>query len=165
MTTSAPVERVLPPQPPFDLVNRVMRWLLRSPRRSRRVGEHLLVLHVRGRRSGRLLDVPVASRVQQDGRLLVLTSSVWRLNLRDQRAVEVTLRGVRRAADAELVEDVDEVADVYARLIGEVGRARAGRELGVRVNVDRDPTHDELVAAARRDGLSVVHLTLVEDGR
>ena len=165
MTTSAcpAVERVQPPKAPFDGVNRVVGWFLAGPRRASRLGRHLLLLHVTGRLSGLVLDVPVSYRRHTDGRLLVLTSSRWRVNLRDRPDVEVTLHGVRRPARAELVEDVDAVADVYAALIEEVGPRQASRRLGVRVNLDRVPTHAELVEAARRDHLALVLLD-VHDG-
>lgn len=152
------VERVTPPQAPYQVVNRVMRWLLSSPRRSRRMGEHLLLLHLTGRTSGRPLDVPVAYRPGGEGRLLVLTNSRWRINLRGRPDVEATLRGSRRPAVAELVEDPDAVAEAYARIIDEVGYKKAGRRMGIRINLDRTPTHGELVEAARRDGLSLVYL-------
>ena len=152
------VQRVIPPVAPCDLANRTMRRLLSSPRYARRLGEYLLVLHVTGRRSGLVIDVPVAYRPQDDGRLLVLTNSVWRLNLRDASAVEVTWHAQRRSATAELVEDPQSVADVYATLIDDVGRDKATRQLGVRINVDRAPTREELIDAAVRDGLSLVHL-------
>lgn len=152
------VERVTPPKATYHVVNRVVRWLLTSPSRGRRVGEHLLLLHLTGRRSGRALDVPVAFRDAPDGRLLVLTSSAWRVNLRGRPEVEVTLRGTRSAAAAELVEDHEQVARVYGALIEQVGPDKAGRRMGIRINVDRLPTHAELVDAARRDGLSLVYL-------
>lgn len=160
-TSPRAVQRVHPPRAPFDLMNRTMRSLLASPRRARLAGDRVLVLHLTGRLSGRALDVPVAWRPEPDGCLLVLTTGTWRVNLRGRPAVEVTWRGVRRPAVAELVEDPDAVAEVYGRLIAEVGRARAVRELGVRVTPDREPTHAELVAAAREDGLSVVRVRVV----
>ena len=152
------VHRVRPPKAPYRLVNRVMRWLLSTPSRSGRVGRHLLLLHVTGRRSGRELVFPVAYRPAADGRLLVLTNSGWRVNLRDRPDVEVTLRGRRRRARADLVEDPDRVAAVYRALIEEVGHRRAGRRMGIRITVPRTPTHAELADAARRDGLALVHL-------
>ena len=152
------VERVTPPKAPYQVVNRVMRRLLSSPRRSRRLGEHLLLLHLTGRTSGRTLVIPVAYRGTGDGRLLVLTNSRWRVNLRGRPDVDATVRGVRRPAVAELVEDPDVVARTYAGLIREVGPKNAGRRMGIRINVDRPPTHEELVEAARRDGLSLVYL-------
>lgn len=144
------------------MVNRLIRWLLSARGRSRGVGKHLLLLHLTGRRSGRVLDIPVAYRHTVDGRLLVLTSSPWRVNLRGRTEVQVTVRGIRRAAVAQLVEDPVTVAGVYRELIEELGHARAGRRLGIRITVDRVPTHAELVEAARRDGLSLVYLDVAD---
>ncbi|GAA0232659.1 mycobacterial cell wall protein Rv0580c [Saccharothrix mutabilis subsp. mutabilis] len=149
-----------PPKAPYVLVNRVLGALLSSPRRSARVGEHLILLHVVGRKTGRLLRFPVAYRRVADGRLLVLTNSPWRVNLRDRPDVEVTLSGVRHGARAELVEDPAAVARVYRELIEQAGHRRAGRRMGIRINVDRTPTLEELAEAVRRDGLSLVYLTL-----
>ncbi|MEW2444747.1 nitroreductase/quinone reductase family protein [Micromonospora marina] len=157
-----PVQRVRPPKAPYRLVNRVMRWLLATPARSGRVGRHLMLLHVTGRRTGRQLVFPVAYRHGEDGRLLVLTNSGWRVNLRGRPEVEVTLRGQLRPARAELVEDPDRVAVVYRALIEAVGHRRAGRRMGIRINVPRTPTHGELADAARREGLALVHLNLPE---
>lgn len=154
------VQRIQPPKAPYRVVNRVLGWVLSSPRRSSRVGEHLLLLHLTGRKTGRRIDVPVAFRDASDGRLLVLTSSGWRVNLRGRPEVAVTLRGRRTPAAAELVEDSDAVARVYQSLISEQGYAKAGRRMGIRINVDRVPTHEELVEAARRDSLSLIYLTV-----
>ena len=82
------------------------------------------------------------------------------VNLRGRSEVEVTLRGRRLPASAELVENVDAVARVFRALISEQGYAKAGRRMGIRINVDRVPTHEELVDAARRDNLSLIYLTV-----
>ena len=110
------MERVQPPKGVYRYVNRVMVWALSSPRRSRRLGEHLLLLHVTGRKTGRVLTMPVGHRPGPDGRLIVLTAAQWRV--------------------------------------------KAGRQMGIRINVDRVPTVDELEEAVRREGLAVIHLTL-----
>ncbi len=153
------VERVHPPKSPYVVVNKVMRWMLADPRRAKRLGEHLLLLHLTGRRSGREITVPVAYRTTEDGALLVLTNSVWRVNLRAGSEVVLTWRGQRRPATARLVEDPDEVAEVYRALIAATDPRKAGRRMGIRINVDRAPTQDELAEAARREGLSLVYLT------
>ena len=158
------VQRVQPPKGPYVVVNRVMRWMLSSPRRARRMGGSLLLLHLTGRKTGRVIDVPVAY-VRVGERLVVLTTSVWRVNLRGRPEVEVTLHGRRLGARAVLVEDPDAVAQVYGARIAELGHAKAGRRMGIRINVDRTPTHEELVEAARRDRLSVIYLTLAGDSR
>lgn len=137
-----------------------MRWMLSSPRRASGVGKHLLLLHLIGRKSGRALTLPVAYRRLPDGRLLVLTSSTWRVNLRGRPDVDVTLLGRRQPARAELVEDEEAVAGVYEGLIATEGHGSATRRMGIRVNVDREPTHEELVEAARGDRLSAIYLLL-----
>ncbi|GAA4605815.1 deazaflavin-dependent oxidoreductase (nitroreductase family) [Actinoplanes octamycinicus] len=154
------VQRVQPPRAPYRIVNRVMRWLLSSPGRAQRIGRHLLLLHVTGRRTGRRFVLPVAYRENGDGRLLVLTNSGWRANLRGNPEVSVTLLGAHRRAQAQLVEDPDDVAWVYRELIEAVGHAKAGRRMGIRINVDRTPTLAELAEASRRDGLAVIYLDL-----
>ena len=45
-----------------------------------------------------------------------------------------------------------------ASQVGEHGHAKAGRRMGIRINVDRVPTHEEMVDAARRDHLSLIYL-------
>lgn len=158
---SVPVERAIPPAVVTIVGNRVLTWLLSGPRRASSVGRGLLLLHVTGRRSGRVYSTPVAYHRREGGRLLVLTSSRWRVNLRGTPTpVEVTLLGRRLPATAVLEEDPVVVAGIYERLIGELGGATAGRRLGIRINVDRDPTHEELVDAARREHLSAVHLDM-----
>lgn len=163
--TAPAVERVIPPAAVTAAMNPVLSWLLSGQRRSAKVGQDLLLLHVRGRRSGRVYSTPVAYHRRPGGELLVLTSSGWRVNLRGgPTAVEVTLLGRRRPATAVLEEDPEAVAPVYETLIGELGRARANRRLGIRITVDRAPTRDELVDAVRREHLSVVRL-LLDEGR
>lgn len=159
---SAAVQAAHPPRTLIRLANPVMRWLLASPRRAGRAADELLVLHVTGRRSGRTYDVPVGYRLLPDGRLVVVTDAVWRLNLRDRPAVEVTLRGTRRRARAELVEDPDTVADVYAGLIDQQHPGASARRVGLRLAEDRVPAHEDLADAVRREHLCVIQLDVGE---
>lgn len=155
-----PVSSAHPPRRLYRVVNRVMRWLLSSPRRARGVGDELVLLHITGRKTGRSIDIPVAYEALSPDRLRVLTSSAWRVNLRGRPDVEVTLRGIRRPATADLMEDPQAVAEVYHAAATRLGHKKAGRRMGVRITVDRVPTLEEFGEAARRDGLSVVHLDL-----
>ncbi len=157
--TAPAVERTIPPALVTRLGNPLLGWLLSGPRRAARLGDTLLLLHVTGRRTGATYSTPVAYHRQPDSSLVVLTSSGWRVNLRGGDVpVQLTLHGRRVPATAALEEDPDAVAEVYEHLLDEVGLARAGQRLGIRVNVDRAPTHDELVDAARRDHLSMLRL-------
>ena len=154
-----PVERVYPPAVLVRLGNPVLSWLLSGRRRSARVGRDLLLLHVTGRRSGRVYSMPVGYHRQPDGRLLVLTSSRWRVNLSGgPTRVEVTLFGRRLPGTAVLEEDPVAVAQVYRRMIDDLGPQAARRRLGIRVNLDRTPTEVELADAARREHLCVLYL-------
>ena len=85
-------------------------------------------------------------------------TAAWRHNFAGGRNIEVTLRGVRQPAEAVLCDDPDEVAEIYERLIEDLGTDRAARRLGLRFNVDRAPTRDELKDCIRRSGLSIVRV-------
>lgn len=122
------------------------------------LGDELLVVHYTGRRSGRRFDVPAGCRTV-DGSICVFTDGRWRHNFAGGVDVEVTHHGRRRPMRATLHPDPDEVAAVYERLITEHGVPWARRHLGVRVNVDRAPTREELRELARSTGLSIVRLT------
>lgn len=156
MTTGAgaAVERNKPPEGPFIVINALMRRLLTSPLH-RLVGNRIALLSYTGRKSGRQVCTPVGVH-DLDGRMVTLTSSRWRHNFAGGAPVTLRRGGRDLALSATLVKDADRVADVYAALIGRLGHSKAGRRLGVRINVDRAPTHGELTDAAHRSGLSVI---------
>ena len=139
-----PVETAEPPKALGYVIGPVMRALLRSPLHGLVSGQ-LMLLMFSGRRSGKRYEV-VVGRHELSGVLVVPSASRWRFNLRGGAPVEVMLGGIRRAGRAELVEDPDEVALVYGELLDKVG-IRSAQRVGLRVNVDRKPTRDELKAA------------------
>jgi hypothetical protein len=147
------VERVHPPDALLRLINPLMRRLIARGR----FGDQLLLLDYVGRRSGRQFDVPAGYRMI-DGVVSVLTNSGWRHNFAGGRDLEVTMHGRRRPAHAVLVDDPREVTAVYQRLIKEMGIKQARRRLGLRFNVDREPTGSELHEAIERSGLSIVRI-------
>lgn len=159
-TTARPaVERMQPPQALWDnVVNPAMRALLRS-RFSGLVDSRLALMQFRGRRSGRDYEVPIGVH-RVDSGLRVLTNSGWRVNFRDGHPLRLRWEGDWREGSGTLVEDPDAVASFYADRIAEIGWQKAGRQLGIRINVDRAPTHDELVEAVERVGLSVLEVEL-----
>ena len=156
------VERVKPPEAIIRAGNPIFDWLLRS-RLHGLVDEHFMLLRFRGRKTGHSYTLPVGRRTIH-GRLGVLTNSRWRANFRGGAPVEVVLEGALRRGRAELVEDPHEVARIYANLIEEYGHEQAVRRLGIRINVDRAPTQEELVEAIERSGLSFVAIDLGKDG-
>jgi hypothetical protein len=152
------VERVKPPEAMIRIANPIFGWILRSPLHGL-VDEQLMLLHFRGRKTGRAYTVVVGHR-DIDGQPSILTNSGWRVNFRGGAPVDVTLKGERRSGQAEIVEYPEEVARVYANLIEAYGYEKAGRRLGIRINVDRPPTREELLDAIRRSGLSLVTIGL-----
>jgi glyoxylase-like metal-dependent hydrolase (beta-lactamase superfamily II) len=157
------VERIKPPETVINVGNPVFGWLLRS-RLHGLVDEHLMLVRFRGRKTGRSYELPVGRRTI-DGRLGVLTNSPWRVNFRGGAPVEVTLEGEVRRGRAELVEEPGQVARIYADLIEGYGYERAGSRLDIRINVDRAPTHEELLDVIERSGLSFVAIDLFEEDR
>lgn len=123
------------------------------------VGSRIGLLQFRGRRSGRDDQLPVGMHCV-DGRLHALTDAGWRANFRGGHPRRLRVGGSWREGTGIVVEDPDEVAAFYADRIDEVGGKKAGRQLGIRVNVDRTPTRDELREAVERSGLSLLHLQL-----
>lgn len=157
--SEAAVERVHPPRWIIShLVNPVARRMLR--RRSK-IGEEILLLRFSGRKTGRAFELPVGFR-DIDGRIALLTNSGWRHNFRGGRDVEIVVRGETRPARASLLDDPNEVARIYERLIDEVGLDQATRRLGIKLHVDRVPTTDELADMAEKSGLSVIWLDPLE---
>jgi len=122
-----------------------------------RAADQILLLHYVGRRSGRRFDVPAGYHLI-DGVPSVFTNSGWRHNFAGGRDIEVTLRGVRQPAHAVLIDRPDEVAKIYQRLIDDLGTGAAARRLGLKFNVDRQPTFEELRGAVQRSGLSIVRI-------
>lgn len=158
-TTRPAVERMQPPDVLWKyVVNPVMRALLRSPAHGLVDGQ-LMLLEYDGRRSATHYAIPVGYR-DIDGRVTVLTNAGWRANFRGGHPLTVRLRGRTRSGTGHLEEDPHVVASTYETLIDEYGWQRAGRRMGIRINVDRRPTHDELVTAVETHGLSLLHIDL-----
>ncbi len=153
-----PVHEVLPPRALVRMSNPFVRLLLSSPLHGL-VDRAVLVLHVTGRKTGRRYDIPV-NYVDIDGRLSVVTSARWRLNLRGGAYVEVTLRGRRHLMRAMLEEDPAAVAVAYQEVISRLGWLKASRHLGIAGPDGHQPTVLELKAAAREYRWSVITLTV-----
>ncbi|GAA4551150.1 nitroreductase/quinone reductase family protein [Pseudonocardia xishanensis] len=154
---STTLTRTVPPQPMVDLVNPLVRGVLRSPLHGA-LDSALLILHVTGRRSGRRFDIPVGY-IELDGAHLVVTQHTWRANLRGGAEVEVTIRGARVAMHAEVDEDPVSVAAAFDRVVERFGWRAAGRMLGLTDHAGRRPTPAELEAAVREFDLALVTLT------
>ncbi len=155
MTTA--VGRSIPPQRLINLVNPVVRALLRSPLHNMLDGA-LLVLHIIGRKTGRRYNIPV-SYIDIDGHLIVITQHAWRVNTRDGTDLEVTYRGHRQLMHCDLDEDPSTVATTLHRVIERIGWKAAQRQFGLEINADRTPDLPELEQAVREFNLAGLTLT------
>jgi hypothetical protein len=154
MTTA--VSRSTPPQRLINLMNPLVRAILRSPLHAA-ADNALLILHLTGRRTGRRYDIPVGY-VELDGRFIVVTQHTWRSNLRGGADVEVTYAGRRRPMHADLDEEPASVAATLHAVIERIGWRAARRQIGLTINVGRTPTSAELEQAVREYHLATVTL-------
>jgi hypothetical protein len=124
------------------------------------LSKRFVLLTVTGRKTGRSYVIPVG-RHESDGELVVCASGRWRHNLRGGAQVRVTIDGRERAGYAEFEDDPEAVAQVYRMLLERLGPGNA-RMLGLRLNVDRLPTNEELrpVVAGQR---AIVRVRLSAD--
>jgi hypothetical protein len=151
------VTRKVPPSGLTRMGNPVVSLLLRSSLHGLLDGS-VLLLRVTGRKTGRRYDIPVGY-ADIDGRLTIVTTASWRVNLRGGADVEVTMRGCRRTMHALLTEDPAAVAVAYQSVIGRLGWDKARHHLGISTRDGRPPTALELKDAAREYGWSVITLT------
>lgn len=158
-STRPSVEEAPPPRSLVRGLNVVLRRLLCSPLH-RPFSARLMLLVVTGRKTGRTYVVPVG-RHEANGAFLVSAMGAWRENLRGGAAVRVVVDGRTHAGYAELEEDPDQVAHGYKVLLDELGRKP--RDLGLKVNVRRSPTIEELKPALT--GRRIVRVRLNEDPR
>lgn len=155
-TEAPPVERVYPPKLMFMVVNPLMTWALNTGFGKKVEG--LARLEFKGRKSGK--DYKLVSALQEVGdRVGVLTNSGWRWNFENGYPVTVITGGERKEMTGTLEADPEEVARIYGHRIEELGVDMAARRLGVKINVDRTPSHDELTDLAKKEGLSVIFLS------
>ena len=147
MTTRTSTVRAFEPSHTFNTLTRVGNVVMRPLIRSR-MGAHmhdLAVISFTGRTTGRRYAVPVGYQ-ELDGQGLILTAAGWKANLRGGADVQVVHDGRTQPLRADLIEDADEVADVYVALLQRLGLKKA-TQIGLRISGDDVPTHDDLARA------------------
>jgi deazaflavin-dependent oxidoreductase (nitroreductase family) len=122
---------------PQRLYNPFVIALLRSPLH-RLLGRSVMLINVRGRRSGRHYTTPVGY-VRDGDDLLVLSwrRRTWWRNLRGGAPVRLRLDGRMNAAAATVDENPERVAANLERLA--TCSPRLGRRLGIRLGPDGRP--------------------------
>ena len=156
MASQPPVEPKFPPELVLRVLNPLMRVLLRSPAH-RLVSRRFMLLILTGRKTGRTYTIPVGRHQGEDGELLVHADGAWRVNLRGGADVHVVLDGREHAGHASFEEDPALVAAQYTASVDRLGHRKASM-VGLKVNVDRSPTMDEVRPAVQGRGVATIRL-------
>lgn len=104
------------PEPirPFQAgLNSLVRGLLKVPVLSGIVGKRLATLHVVGRRSGVVYDVPVAYTVHEGTLLIGTALRPWVKNLQGGAEVDVSRGGGRETFTATVYTEAQDVVDLF----------------------------------------------------
>ncbi|MBF6441866.1 nitroreductase/quinone reductase family protein [Nocardia farcinica] len=138
------------------VVNAVVRTLLRAPVLGPVVGRRLLILHVVGRKTGRVFDIPLAY-TRHDGALLIGTAvRPWVRNLRPGTPVQVSMGGPRRTAEAEVFTDEAEVMRLFEIIARD--NPRNAEYNGIGFASDGSPNKADIYQTWRAGG-AVIRLT------
>ena len=98
--------------PMQKLVNGFTRAALSTPGVAKGIGRKLILLYVFGRNSGKRYAIPIAY-MEHGGKVLIGTQFGWVRNLRTGDPIQVRYKGRLRSADVEVVEDDEQVAELY----------------------------------------------------
>lgn len=147
----------------FDVANRLVRPLLRSPLH-RILSGRLMLLTYEGVKSGRTYAIPVAYyRWEPDEVWAFSARTGWASNFRAPRAVQVLLRGREVRAVGTVVEEPEQLAELIEELVRRKGPG-AVRDPFLGLPRDRLPTHDEALAAADKARIVRFRQTGAADG-
>jgi hypothetical protein len=152
------VEAFTPPEF-MKVLNKPINALLGTKMMRKRVGDSLAVLEFAGRKSGKTFRLPVGHH-ELLGKHSVLTRRKWRENFRLGTDAKIRLSDGWHDAYGALVDDVPTVAKAYAEGLNKVGLEKAKGKLGLIINVDREPTLEELEDYVRRTGYALIQLDL-----
>lgn len=145
-----------PLRPYQSALNAVVRALLRVPVLSRRVGGRLATLHVTGRKSGAVYDVPVAYTVHSGSLLVGTALRPWVKNLRGGATVELSRGRGRESFTAVVHEDEQRVMDLYA-VVARDNKQNA-KFNGIGFTPDGEPAKADIFQTWRQGGV-VLELT------
>ncbi|MFE6860950.1 nitroreductase/quinone reductase family protein [Nocardia sp. NPDC057668] len=137
-------------------LNKFIRVLLRVPVLSGVVGKRLVILHVVGRKTGKVYDVPLAY-TRHEGELLIGTANhPWVRNIRKDVPLEISAGGPRRTMDAEVHTDSESVMRLYEIVARDNARNAAFNGIGF--DPDGSPHRADIYQTWQQGGV-VIRLT------
>lgn len=136
--------------------NTFMIWLLKSSFHGM-ISSSIMSINYRGRRSGKLYNVPV--NYHQDGDKLIVFSDrdrYWWRNMKTNHEVTVQLRGLERQAVAVAVDDLGEVEVRLQKYL--ISAPRMARYFKVSVDDEGNPSREDVAKAARKHVVILVEV-------
>jgi hypothetical protein len=131
--------------------NAIIALILRSPLH-RMLSNGIMLVTYRGRKSGRMITLPVSYAQDDEDENVLWTTSlrrrVWWRNLRGGEQVVLRLQGKNRLARAEALVDEEEVTDAlfyYLTLTPSFAK-----HFDVALDEEGDPVEEDLVRAAQK---------------
>ncbi|MFI6865682.1 nitroreductase/quinone reductase family protein [Nocardia sp. NPDC050406] len=139
-----------------NVINTIVRGLLKVPVLSKGVGKRLATLHVVGVKSGKVYDIPVAY-TRHDGDLLIGTAlRPWVKNLRGNVPVKVSMGGAPTEMLADVLDDEKSVMELY-EVIARDNKNNA-KFNGIGFTADGSPNKADIYQTWQQGGV-VVRLT------
>lgn len=144
----------------FKAANSAVRPLLRS-RLHGIVSGRLMLLEYTGRKTGRRYTFPVGYFPWDGGDLLSFSTGGWPARIGGARGVRLLIRGRWHDAVPTVISDQDGKAGMLAEFARRNG-PRAARGLMLGLIGDRQPTREELLAAAAKT--TITRFALADEG-
>ncbi len=132
----------------FRAANTVIRPLLRSPLHGL-VSGRLMLLDYAGGKTGRHYSFPVGYFGWNGGDVLAFSTQRWPARIRGARAVRVLIRGRWHDARPTVISGQQDKVALLAEIARRKG-ARAAKGLMLGLPGDRQPTREEMLAAAAK---------------
>lgn len=134
-----------PPKAIFKVMNPIMKTILKSPLHGR-ASDAIVLLTFKGRKSGKVMTVPVG--YHRDGAdLLLFTHSPWFHNFVGGAPVKLLLKGERKRGYGEAIEEPEVVFTKVMEVLERIGRTNI-RRLGIMLDTKQEPTDEELRTAS-----------------
>ncbi|HZO73537.1 MAG TPA: nitroreductase/quinone reductase family protein [Ktedonobacteraceae bacterium] len=141
-------------QGPPKFVNALIGLLLRSPF-SGGIGNVLMLLEFRGRKSGKLYRLPVGY-IRQGETVTTFTDRNWWKNLRDQVSVMLYLKGKKLRGTAAIVQEPNLVAEGLSTFVQQ--HPRAARPYGISFDAAGQLDTESVRQSARRFTMICIRL-------
>ena len=158
-TTAAPARVIgstVPSKRVLRTINPFVSAILRSPLHPL-LSNGVLLLTFTGRKTGRRFTIPVGYTPEGDW-LTLFSSKSWYKNLRGGLPVVVHLKGRGQTSHAEVIEERAAVLETAEHLVAAYGLKKAGRRIGLALDISPPPTTDELAVAM--EGRVVIRIVL-----